>query len=183
MSIHDEIRARIGEGRLHQLGLTLASDPTVRRLLISNEIKDLIDGPWSDLMWERRCNRLRANLEAFVRGDVISLCLKGFVARRAYMGRPDKPHEEVWDIRSRAPRPALRVFGRFADKDVFVALFWSPRSVKIPYSQRIPLGNKDSIQWKSAKRETKAEWRKLFYTYQPIQGSSHNDYASNAISV
>src|SRR5215475_8192816 len=102
MSIHSEIGDRILEGRLHQMRLTLASDPVVRRLFISNEIKDLIDGPWPDLTWERRCNRLRANLEAFVRGDVISLCLKGFVAKSAYMGRLDKPTDEVWDIRSRA---------------------------------------------------------------------------------
>jgi hypothetical protein len=183
MSIQEEIQVRMGEGRLWQLKPILDSDPVVRTMIISKEIKDLIVGPWEDVSWERRCNRLRANLEAFIRGDVISLCLRGFEARSAYMGRLDRPADEVWDIRSRSPSPALRVFGRFADKDVFVALFWSPRSLEVPYSQRLPLGDRNSTQWRSAMRETKTEWRKLFHTYQPIHGDSHNVYASNAISV
>jgi len=183
MSIHDEIRFRIGEGRLHQMMPTLESDPVVRKLFISNEIRDLIDGPWLDLAWERRCGKLRENLEAFIRGDVISLCLEGFIARTAYMGRLDRPADEVWDIRSRDPRPSLRIFGRFADKDIFIAFFWSPRGVTIPYSQRPPLGDKHSRRWKSAKRETKAEWRKLFPTYEPIHGDSHDAYASDSFPV
>ncbi len=183
MSIQDEIRARIEEGRLFQLMPTFESDPVVRNLIISNEIHELIEGPWPDKLWERRCNRLRATLEAFVTGNIISVCLQGYVARTAYMGRLDKPEDEVWDIRSRAPSPSLRLFGRFAAKDTFVALFWSPRSREIPYSQRFPLGDKDSTLWRNAKRETKAEWRKLFNTYKPIHGDSHDDYASDTFPV
>src|SRR5258705_8031712 len=99
MSIWDEFKSRIEEDRLSLLMPTLASDPVMRTLIISNEIRSLIDGPWQDKRWERRCNRLRATLEAFIRGDVISLCLKGYEAKTAYMGRLDKSVEEVWDIR------------------------------------------------------------------------------------
>lgn len=183
MSIRDEIRARIDERRLSLLMPILESDQVVRTMVVSNDIQNLLDGPWEDAGWARRCNRLRADLEAFVIGDVISVCLTPFKADSAYMGRLDKPADEVWDIRARDPHPSLRVFGRFAGKDTFVALFWSPRSIEIPFSQRLPLGDRKSIQWKDAIRECKAEWRNLFHTYQPVHGDTHDVYVSNSFLV
>ncbi len=181
--MRDEIRARIGEERLSLLMPVFDSDPVVRTMVISNDIKSLIEGPWPDTPWERRCNRLRADLEAFVVGDVLALCLTPYEADSAYFGRLHRPEDEVWDIRSRDPNPGVRVFGRFAERDTFVALFWSPRSIEIPYSQRFPLGTRNSIQWKNAIRECKAEWRKLFHNYQPVHGDTHDVYVSNSILV
>lgn len=183
MSIRDEIKARIDDKRLSLLRPVFDSDPVVRTMVISNDIKALIEGPWADASWERRCNRLRADLEAFVIGDVLAVCLTPYEADSAYLGRLNKAEDEVWDIRARDPNPALRVFGRFAERDTFVALFWSPRSVEIPYSQRLPLGAGDSIQWKSAVRECKAEWRKLFHTYNPVHGDTPDVYVSNSFLV
>ncbi len=100
------------------------------------------------------------------------------------MGRLNRPKDEVWDIRSIAPRPGIRIFGRFAERDVFVGLFWSPRSVEIPFSQRLPLGEKDSVEWKNAILECKSEWKKLFPSYQPVHGDEIHKYIeTNFISV
>jgi hypothetical protein len=183
MSIHDLIEMRIEEGRLWRVEPVVEDDPIERCMVISSEIMDLVYGVWPDAKWARRCNRLRADLEAFVRGDVIGLCLKPYKADTAYMGRLDKPTDEVWDIRSRDPQPGLRVFGCFADRDCFVALLWSPRSVEIPYSQRLPLQDRNSAEWKQAVKETKSEWRKLFHPYNPIHGDTHDFYASRAFPV
>lgn len=183
MSINDLIEHWISEERLWRLEPTLESDPVDRCLLISSEIKQLIDGPWPDKEWEKRCNYLRAELESFVKGEEVRLCLEPYEADTAFMGRLFKPSDEVWDIRSRRMRPSLRVFGRFARRDLFVAFFWSPRSLQLPYSQRLPLGDRDSEEWRLAIKETKAEWRKLFPSFNPIHGESHDIYASNAVSV
>jgi len=173
----------VAEERLFILRPWLESDPVVRTMVVSEEIKDLIEGPWEDISWEERCNKLRADLEEFVKGSVLAVSLTPHRHKTAYMGRLKQPRDEVWDIRSRDPKPSLRVFGRFADRDIFVALFWSPRSVKIPHTQRLPLGDRHSIQWNSAIRECKAEWRKLFPTYEPIHGEHHDVYLTNAFAV
>jgi hypothetical protein len=184
MSIRDSITVRIEEGRLWQLRPILDSDPVKRTMIISHEIRQLIDGPWpNNKGWARRCGRLRADLETFVKGERIGLCLTPYAAGTAYMGRLDKPTDEVWDIRSRDPDPGLRVFGRFPDRDLFVALIWSPRSIEIVHSQRPSLGDRNSIQWKTAIRETKAEWRKLFQPYEAFHGEVHDDYVSKSIPV
>jgi hypothetical protein len=126
MSIRDEINERIAEGRLFNLEPALASDPVERTMLISAEINSHLIGPWPNIIAAKRFGKLRADLEAFVKGEKVAVCLDPYVARNAYMGRLDQPNDEVWDVRSRDPKPALRVFGRFAERDVFVALTWSP---------------------------------------------------------
>lgn len=181
MSIRNSIKYWIDEGRLFELKPVLDSDAIERTLIVSKEIFDLLEGPWDDEPWARRCGRLRATLEAYVKGQRIGICLKPFKGMRAYMARLDKPEDEVWDIRAIDPNPGLRLFGRFADRDLFVALIWSPRSVEIPASQRLPLGPRESAEWGNAILECKAEWRKLFPSYQPIHGDEIHEYFENNV--
>lgn len=184
MSIRDSIGELIDDGRMYEMSPALDSDQIRRTMIISQEIHDLLNGPWCDASWERRCFRLRATLQYFVMGKRIGVCLSPFEAAKAYMGRLHKVEDEVWDIRAIDPNPGIRVFGRFAEKDVFVAFLWSPRSVEVPASQRLPLGDKDSIQWKQAIKECKAEWRKVLPSYAPIHGGHPSDYiGSNFFSV
>jgi hypothetical protein len=82
--------------------------------------------------------------------------------------------DEVWEIRSRDPKPGLRIFGRFAERNVFVALNWSDRT---------SLGPQGSREWATAIRTCKAEWRKLFATYEPISGMPLDDYAPISVLV
>ncbi len=184
MSIRDLIDYWIDEGRLFRLEPILDSDPVERTLIISKEIFDLLEGPWQDDSWATRCGLLRGTLETFVKGQRIGVCLKPYAAAKAYMGRLDKPADEVWDIRAIDPCPALRVFGRFAERDLFVALIWSPRSVEIPISQRPPLGPGHSVEWRNAIVESKAEWNKLFPSYAPLHGDEIHEYIKdNSIPV
>ena len=39
-----------------------------------------------------------------------------------------KRADEVWEIRSRAPSPSIRLFGRFAMPNVFIGTNWEYRS-------------------------------------------------------
>lgn len=184
MSIRDTIRDQIGRGQLFLLEPRMPDDPVVRTMVVSAEVQRLLTGPWNSAAMARRCGLLRAVLEEFVRGNVLAVCLAPHKARTAYMARLDKPADEVWDIRVRDPSPALRVFGRFGDTDLFVALLCAPRSVNVEWLPRPPLGDGSSREWQLAINECKASWRNLFPSYDPIHGANLHVYVSaNAFLV
>lgn len=181
MSIHDEINARIEEGRLFLLVPQVASVPRRRTVLMSAEVNKIIHGPYSNGPMATRCGFVRGNLENFVSGARITVCLRPYKAReRHQMGRLDPVEDRVWDYRCIDPSPGLRIFCRFAEKDVLVALTCSPRSVPVSWLSRLPLVD-DMVLWKRAIKECKSEWKKLFHTYEPVGGKNPDDCLSNAI--
>ena len=169
MSIHEEINNRVSEGRLFLLEPSLPGISVERPMFVSAELQKLLFGPWKSHEQERRWNRLRADLDTFVEGRRISVALRPYKARTAYMAQLDSINDEVWEIRSRDPKPGIRVFGRFAETDLFVALTWWWRS---------DLKGPKSKQWRSAREGCKAEWRKLFPTYPAQSGTQISDYIS-----
>jgi hypothetical protein len=146
MSIKLEIEEAVSAGRLSILELMVPSDPVERTVLLHPELKDLLknasgtDGGQSAL---RRIGRLQADLEAFVTGKMLTVCLSPRNHGTAFMGLLDPEREGTFDIRSRDPSPGMRVFGRFAMADVFVALVYEFRSRKPEWdrSQKQPLGD------------------------------------------
>jgi hypothetical protein len=169
--------------RLIQLLPAIDGDPVVRTMLLSPELDSLLLGPWVTPTIERRCNRLRADLEVFVKGEEVQVCLEPYVHDTALFGRLDKPGDEVWDIRSRAPKPGLRVFGRFAETDVFVALTCAPRSVEQIWLDRKALKDRTSIQWHLNIIECHERWEKLFPEHPPVHGDFLHAYLTNAVYV
>jgi hypothetical protein len=159
------------EGRLFWLPPAM-SRVVVRPMFISQEIKDLVLGPWADPEWAIRCGLLRADLDQLITGARIAIAARPYQARSAYLAQLDQPHDEAWEIRSRAPDPSIRLFGRFAMTDCFVALTWSPRA---------DLGGPGSREWRDAIETCKSEWRKLFPTYPPKIGDNVYDYISARI--
>lgn len=154
-------------------------DPSlaIRRIMVvSDDVRELIDGPWQDRTQEIRGNSLRANLEAFVTGDVIRLSMTPYRHGPAYMGLLDPPSSGHWDVRSRDPQPSLRVLGHFAELNVFVALVWRPRSK--PFGNRAPLGNTKDLHWEIAKLQCDELWRDLFPEHAPKIGDTIDDFVS-----
>ena len=147
---------------------------------MSEEIALLVWGPWEDDLMGDRCGRLLASLQRIVRGELLQVCLVPFEAREAQLGRLCPIADAVWDIRSRE-EPGLRVFCRFAEKDVLVAFTCAPRSVPVPWLARLPLGGGKSRQWKRGITECKREWDKLFPAESPVRGDRLEDYLSNAV--
>lgn len=181
MSIRPEYIGHVREGRLYRLGFLVPGRPEKRTVLMSQEINNLVSGPWfSDLM-EDRCNRLRANLESILAGDRLNVCWEPYKGRPYHhIGRLAEQDEEIWDIRS-VDRPGLRTLFRFAEKDVIVAFTCSPRSVPVPWHYRLPLIS--SKDWKRAKTECKRQWGILFPAHEPHKGTNLSDYLSDAISI
>jgi hypothetical protein len=185
MSIRDEITARVGETppRLYRLERALKSDPESRSMFLSGELKTLLDGPWTDQELRYRAGRLRADLEEFIKGAQLAVCLEPFAAKTAYMGRLAPIEDSVWDIRSRDPSPALRVVGLFAEADLFIALRWAPRSRQVKWTEKPPLGPRDSREWRDMIGQCKTDWRNLFHPYSPVQGDNVHAYISSSVHV
>jgi hypothetical protein len=89
----------------------------------------------------------------------------------AYLALLQDAKDEVWEFRCRDPNPQIRIFGRFAEKDLFIAFIKRNR----------PELSNDEYQ--PVMEECKRHWRTLFPSYNPHHGSSADDYVSNCFSV
>ncbi len=148
----------------------------VRSMFVGAEVYEIVTPPFPENTDGYRFGRLRADLDAFTEGRVISIAEDPYKKPNStYLARTDPIEHEIWDIRSRDPKPAIRVLGAFSEPDMFVALVWAFRE---------SLGGPRSREWRDLIERCKAEWRKLFPTYQPHKGDSPRDYVSqNAIAV
>jgi hypothetical protein len=179
MSISDEISARIKEGRLFRLKPINDKDDQRRTVLMSKDVNGIVSGPWADGPIGFRCSRLRADLENLITAEFITVCWDPF--KNEQIGRLHRVDDEVWDLRSQKPKPGLRAFFRFAEKDVFVVLTIVPRSIPVSWLSRLPLLGRESREWRNALLECHTEWKKLFPAYEPIHGANINVYLTGAI--
>jgi hypothetical protein len=150
-----------------------------RVLLVSEDVNRLVTGPWQSTAEEIRGGRLWADFDRFIEGRLISASLNSPYSKpkTTYMARLDPPQEDVIEIRSRDPKPGIRVFGRFADKDIYVALNWEYRE---------NLGGPKEKDFDREREICKARWRQLFPTYSSLNGSQIDEYfadISNVFSV
>ena len=144
-------------------------------MFVSEELADAVMMPWEDTDTEYRFGQLLQTLNNFTEGRRISVAEDPYDKhKKTFLARLDPIQDEAWQIRSIAPKPAIRVFGHFAFKDTFVALTWRHRS---------DLDGPRSKSWRDEIQRCKAEWRKLFHPYQPHRGESLHDYLSEPFFV
>lgn len=170
MSIRDEIRARWDEQRLVLVKPLMAGSPEVRLIYVTPELYEAIKLPHPDKTEATRRGRLQADFERFITGRLITV--GGRNHRQAYMKCLEPERDEVWEIRSIDPRPSLRVFGSFAEANVFIAMHMGRRD---------ELGGFNSPEFKAAIRYTKTCWRQLFNTWPPLTGSKLNEYITENV--
>lgn len=152
---------------------SVLGDPERRQLYLSQELASMIQGPWTNKEERARYLSLRADFDAFTTSRTITVARRPRAAKpAALLAQLEKPQEEVWEIRSVAPDPSLRIFGRFAGRDTFVALRWQYRAV---------LGAPGSPEWEFLIRVCQHDWRTLFHSFPPHTGSYPYDYISGAI--
>ncbi len=125
-------------------------------MYVTPELNALVNGPWADAKQEARFSALRADLDFFVAGGLVN---------KGYMKPLRKRADEVWEIRSRAPSPSIRLFGRFAMPNVFIGTNWEYRSFLELFDR-----------WRRNKRQAQAIWRQLFTNYPPYSGQNTQDY-------
>lgn len=144
--------------------------PHKRVILANHSLFEELNGPWEDEAEEIRMGRLWADLDRFSTGEEI--VVGGRFDDNCQMKPLYPVSAEVWEFISRYPVPSLRVFGRFAEIDVFVATHKWVRSL---------LGAFQSKLWKREIRRCKAEWTRLFPADYPVTGVSVNDYISENV--
>lgn len=147
---------------------------TPRHMYLSEEIYSLLAGPWQSIEEEERCGYLHADLDRFVHGGLIPVAERPFLrGKSAYMRQLFRWREEVWEIRSRDPKPGIRVLGRFTDTNIFIALSWWHRA---------DLGGPKSRAWRDAIVGCKTEWKNLFPAYEPKSSGDEDVYPNACIS-
>lgn len=85
------------------------------------------------------------------------------------LARVDPVADEVWDFRCIDPKPGIRVFGRFAALDMFVALTWD-------YRENI----EGEDYWAEQVRMCVAAWDRLFLGLPPHKGKTLDAYLSES---
>jgi hypothetical protein len=101
MSIRSEYIEHVRRERLFRLGFLVPGRPEKRTVLMSQEINDLVSGPWSSDLMADRCNRLRANLESILAGDRLNVCWEPHKGKPYHqIGRLAEHDDEIWDIKA-----------------------------------------------------------------------------------
>jgi len=164
MSITDLMIDRLQRQMLYPLLPKAAGMAANRAMLIEERLYRVLSAPeGDDEEWEKRVGELQADLERFASGDDIT---------PEYLKLLYPSGMGVWEIRSVADEPSIRVLGLFPEKDVFVATNFELREV---------LGGWQSRAWKSVKRIARTIWTILFHTYQPIITTDVNQIVSGAL--
>jgi len=115
------IKVAIGSGKLVPVAAGVPWAPEPRAFLMCTSLRDDLENgkKAADPKVRQRWARLEAAMQYFVEG--------GFVTEGLIKQLREYKHEH-WELRSRSPRPSLRVFGRFACPDVFVGTHVVPRN-------------------------------------------------------
>ena len=178
--IYKSIRAAIQaqEGRqLFCLPPLPGGEETPRTVFVSKELRDYVVPPaagWPDTRDGRLFSRLRALFDDFTEGGWVTVAENPFDKdANAILARVAPVEEEVWVFRCLDPKPGVRAFGCFSERDTFVALTWDYRE---------NLENDD--YWRREVAGCRAEWRRLFGGIAPLSGKTLNEYiAYNVRSV
>jgi len=134
-------------------------------MLLHPDIWEFIQHGPDDTAHHDRMGRFQADLEAFVsEREIYPKYLKCLYPR----------HRGVWAIRSVEDKPSLRLLGRFAMRDAFVAL---------ALEDRISLGAFESQQWRQAKRDCVQRWNALFPNFPPLKGETADDFLSGSVNA
>lgn len=166
------IKEWVKGGELTLVVPLIPSLPTVRYVFGSGEVMGGLDGPWDSACEEERFGRARAAVDTFISGTLISARMPPSRNVSAQIALLDEAREEVWEMRVRAPRPGVRVFGRFSERDCFIAL---------------TVANKEELvtneSYRREMERCKREWKRLFPSYEPLHGEVADDYISNVTVV
>jgi hypothetical protein len=180
MSIHEEIKRRCAEGLLCRLDPLIPAPEGQRGrcLYVTPMIYSLIHGPWEEEGAEELWEGARAHLDRFITGGTITVP-KRKRHKHANMARLCPPHREVWDFRVVRPKPGLRIFGRFAATDCFVATSANRRDYLLDKAT-----HEGRERWSTAIRECRHEWRRLFPTYDSVEELAYPEgYMFNAYAI
>jgi hypothetical protein len=164
-----EIRRQCAAGELVLVEIKDIPHAQVRPIYMVASLHKRIFSPGAEE--SRRMGFLEADLRSFINGDKVTIA-RG--KEETCTLKPLSDVDEVWELRSRGPKPSLRIFGRFADKDVLIATNMEYRTL---------LSSLRSRAFAVAIRTCTTTWSRLFPYLEPHRGTTGHDYVSNVVDL
>ena len=168
MSIWDVIYPWSKDGDLVVLQPEFEASESGRFVFATKAVWLDLYGTWADPALAVRYARARQVVDAFVSNSLIAARFPPSKSVKAQIALLQPTTEEVWEFRS--PKPGVRVFGRFAEFNVFIAT-------------NVELREKINDDYTREKEDCKRQWRTFFPTYPPHRGSQLSDYFDNFYEV
>ncbi|MBR0855631.1 hypothetical protein [Bradyrhizobium liaoningense] len=143
---------------------------TPRALFVTQEVLDAVTPPFPSSPRGLHAE-FRQALDAFLEMGEMSVGLDPLTKPSdALMARVAPVEWEFFDFRITSPKPFIRAFGGFAERDTFVVVSWQYRDVIADKFDEEVL-------------RCKHEWERLFGRTPPFKGTYLDDYLSNAFPV
>ena len=160
MVIRDALEGAKASGALIPFVPPLLWVPKPRAFLMTKRLNaEIAEGRSSaDPKRQERWERLRADISHFIENGYVTWALMKWLDPKKY---------EHWELKSVRPRPSLRVFGRFAEPDVFVGTH---------VVERAPLGAKWTMKWEMEKLICEAEWKNALGDCSPYRSDVYENY-------
>ncbi len=169
MSMGAFLDSALTDERLHAVPHSLGQQAR-RWLYGTDDVSRMLDD-LADTQLGKRHGRARAVVDTFLSGEIVNVRLPPSKNVSAHAALLEDRDDEIWEFRARDPFPGIRIFGRFVDKDHFVALRWA-------YKEECET-DEEYAYWKI---QTKIEWAKFFAVLLPFRGVRARDYVSNCVS-
>lgn len=166
MSISSVIVGLEKQGKLTRYVPERTTRKARRRLFMAQLMAQKFNDPKSAVNLLAGRGPINAALMTWALGDYLYDDGNG---RGGFIKRLDPPPPEIWEIRITNPTAQVRVFGRFAEPDTFIATDMNTRDL---------LKRKGSQQWLQACSRCQSEWQSLFPSHGPFQGSVVADYVT-----
>lgn len=165
MLIAEAIKDLCDQKRLVRMEPLDISGEEKRTIYVSRELHNFLDTHSRDPAVNNERVILQRLFDRFVLGQEISVSFERRT-KSTDIKRLSPKNKEVWEFKLRGPRSKhqARVFGRFAETDMFLALTGPIDRANCDYSSEIS--------------RCQAEWRALLPHHEPVYGSKINDYIS-----
>jgi hypothetical protein len=160
MIIRDAIETAKASGALTPFVPPMRWVPGSRAFLMTRRLTGEVAAGIASLDPRRleRWEHLRADISHFVENGLVTWSFMRWLEPKKF---------EHWELRSVRPRPSLRVFGRFAERDVFIGTH---------VKERASLGAKWSLNWELEKLVCEDEWRLALDGSAPFRACAYEDY-------
>jgi hypothetical protein len=145
-----------------------SSGESGRFVVATKDVFQEVYGVWEDPGLQERFARAQQVIDSFINNSRIKVRLPPSKSVKAQLALLEPPDEEIWEFRTE--KPAVRVFGRFAEFNIFIALNTELRE------------NIDD-DFAREKEECKRLWRYFFQSYKPYHGTEISDYIDNFTKV
>lgn len=162
MLIEEAIRRLCAASRLFRVEPLDWREDQKRIIYASRDIHRFLEETAADRETNIERRKLQRLFDRFISGAAISVAFRKNIIG-SDMKRLSPSSVEVWEFKVKA-RPQLRVFGRFAQKDVFLALTGPVERRNCDYDVEIT--------------QCQQEWSRLLPEHSPIYGSTIYDYIS-----